>query len=129
MQNDTLYVDPDPPTWPNNGIRLNRWYRNLPSFIERLRRYHWVSGPWRFKYVQLRVDTRNGNFLLFDQDGKLASPDEMFPEGPPDRSELERALAYLTPHPSTNGPVQLTPAKMREAISIIRLALGMEKAA
>lgn len=37
---------------------------------------------------------------------------------------LEQALAYLTPHPTTNGPVMLTPAKMREAIAVIRAALG-----
>jgi hypothetical protein len=38
---------------------------------------------------------------------------------------LEQALAYLTPHPSTNGPVHLNPEKMREAIAVIRAALGV----
>jgi hypothetical protein len=38
---------------------------------------------------------------------------------------LEQALAYLTPHPSTKGPVHLNPEKMREAIAVIRAALGV----
>lgn len=33
---------------------------------------------------------------------------------------LPDALAYLTPHPSTKGPVILTPEKMRRAIEIIK---------
>jgi hypothetical protein len=37
---------------------------------------------------------------------------------------VEDALAYLRPHPLTNGPVILTPEKMRKAIGIIELALA-----
>lgn len=37
---------------------------------------------------------------------------------------LEQALTYLTPHPSTKRPVHLDPEKMREAIAVIRAALG-----
>jgi hypothetical protein len=42
---------------------------------------------------------------------------------------LDEALAYLRPHPSTKGPVILTPEKMREAISVIEDAIGDAKGA
>lgn len=76
-----MYDDPNPPAWPNNGIPFNRWYSDLPQFLERLRRFRWYKDGHRFKYVSLRIDTRNGNFVLFDRAGKPASPDELFPPG------------------------------------------------
>jgi hypothetical protein len=36
-----------------------------------------------------------------------------------DSKTLDQALAYLTPHPRTNGPVILDPAKMRVSQSLI----------
>ena len=37
---------------------------------------------------------------------------------------LADALAYLTPHPSTKGPVILTPEKMRAALAVIESVLS-----
>jgi hypothetical protein len=40
---------------------------------------------------------------------------------------LDEALAYLSPHPLTNGPVILTPEKMREAVGVIQSSLAAER--
>jgi hypothetical protein len=67
------------PAWPDNGAPFgNQWFRELPVFIECLRRFQWVKN-FRFKYVMLRIDTRNGNFLVFDQDMNPAKPNDLFP--------------------------------------------------
>lgn len=77
---DDIYHDPNPPAWPHNGIPFNRWYINLPEFIRRLASFQWYKGGHRFKYVRITVDTRNGNFVIFDRDGKAACPDDLFPQ-------------------------------------------------
>ena len=37
---------------------------------------------------------------------------------------LADALAYLSPHPSTKGPVILTPEKMREAVGVVEAEIA-----
>lgn len=63
-----MYDDPNPPKWPHNGIPFNRWFRKLHDFIYALQHdFSWVKNPvgWKAKYLNIRVDTRNGNFLVF----------------------------------------------------------------
>jgi hypothetical protein len=67
--------------WPNNGIEFNRWYSGLTRFIVMLKYFAWVDNS-EFKYVNIRVDTRNGNFLIFaDRKGegerRRADPNEI----------------------------------------------------
>ncbi|WP_316196656.1 hypothetical protein [Bradyrhizobium sp. SZCCHNS3053] len=56
--------------WPNNGVAGNRWYSSLIRFIITLQFFSW-SRDNRFKYVNIRIDTRNGNFIVLtdDKDG------------------------------------------------------------
>lgn len=79
------YDDPDPPKWPNNRTPSNRWYSGLHAFIYALKhRFSPYTNPlgMRAKYINVRIDTRNGNFLVFtdDQSGnctRQTSPDEL----------------------------------------------------
>jgi len=55
-----------PPHWPDNGSPFgNQWFGDLRQFMDRLREFDWTKNP-RFKYVNIRVDTRNGRFVLYD---------------------------------------------------------------
>lgn len=93
---DDIYHDPDPPTWPHNGIPFNRWYTNLPEFIRRLSGFQWYKDGHRFKYVRITMDTRNGNFVIFDRDGKPACPDDLFPAGDPTMAtEIEKSREII----------------------------------
>ena len=65
--------------WPNNGIENNRWYTGLTRFIGVLKQFEWIRDS-RFKYVNIRIDTRNGNFLVlhdFDRGGGRVDPMEI----------------------------------------------------
>jgi hypothetical protein len=59
------------PEWPNNGIEFNHWYHGLTRFILTLKHFEWIKDS-RFKYVNVRIDTRNGSFLVLtdETDGK-----------------------------------------------------------
>ena len=82
--------DPNPSAWPSTGPAENRWFRDLPGFLARLRRFHWGTNT-RFKYVTLVVDTRFGHFRLRDRDGVEAGVDEIFPPGSPPCPEADIA--------------------------------------
>jgi hypothetical protein len=67
--------------WPSNGISHNRWFTGLHRFILALNAFHWPRAS-EFKYVNLRIDTRNGSFLVFgerDEKGerRRVDPDEI----------------------------------------------------
>lgn len=64
--------------WPSNGIEFNRWYSELTRFIVMLQFFHWPENA-EFKYVNLRIDTRNGGFLVLgdEKDGERRRVDPM----------------------------------------------------
>ena len=60
-----LAVDEIPDTWPNQGA----WYAGLSKFADLLER---AGAFWccdmKLKYLSLWTDTRDGAFLIFDDD-------------------------------------------------------------
>lgn len=65
--------------WPNNGIEFNRWCSGLTRFVSVLRHFEWGKAH-KFKYVNIRVDTRNGMFLVLhdlDNGGGRVDPMEI----------------------------------------------------
>lgn len=74
---DTRPVD----AWPSNGISFNRWFTGLTRFIIMLKYFHWPKAS-EFKYVNIRIDTRNGNFIVFSDkmengERRRVDPDEI----------------------------------------------------
>jgi hypothetical protein len=59
------------PEWPSNGIEHNRWYTDLVRFIGALKQFAWIKKA-EFKYVNIRIDTRNGRFIVLsdEKDGE-----------------------------------------------------------
>jgi hypothetical protein len=57
--------------WPSNGVEFNRWYTGLGRFISVLKHFAWIKKA-EFKYVNIRIDTRNGNFIVMsdEKDGE-----------------------------------------------------------
>ncbi len=67
--------------WPSNGIDHNRWFTGLQRFIVMLRHFDWPKAS-EFKYVNIRIDTRNGNFIVLsdeqdDGSRRRVDPDEI----------------------------------------------------
>lgn len=85
MMHDPFYDDPNPPNWPNNKTSFNRWFHGLHALIYALQhKFSPYRNPkgMRAKYVNLRIDTRNGNFLLFcdglkEGEHERISPDDL----------------------------------------------------
>ena len=64
--------------WPTAAPAFNPWHRELARFIalvEASRGMWLVDSP--LKYLELRVDTRSGQFVLKDRDGNRISPDRV----------------------------------------------------
>ena len=67
--------------WPSNGIDFNRWFTGLHRFIVMLKHFEWYRASG-FKYVNIRVDTRNGYFIVLsdpnaDGNRRRVDPDEI----------------------------------------------------
>lgn len=68
-----LYKDENSPKWPNNGTPFNRWYNKIHAFLYALQNdFYWSKHPLfgKVKYLNIRVDTRNGSFLVFREADK-----------------------------------------------------------
>jgi hypothetical protein len=78
------------PEWPNNGIEFNRWYTGLGRFIRVLQAFYWGKAP-QFKYVNIRIDTRNGNFLVLTDEKERVDPMEIAKHV--DMSKVDDAIA------------------------------------
>jgi len=69
LKNQLEFVD----DWPidDQAIKSNQWNKNLSQFIK----YIEVAGAfwcedWNLKYLNIRVDTRDGAFIIYDENGK-----------------------------------------------------------
>lgn len=62
------------------GSKNNVWNEKieLPDLVRYLQNSPrlWL-GSTRFKYVSIKIDTRDGNFLIIDSDGKVVSRNEI----------------------------------------------------
>lgn len=67
--------------WPQHGPAFNSWCNDLPRFIAILADAAdeaWWSSDSDLKYLDLRIDTRDNSFVLFDRDHKARiSPDRV----------------------------------------------------
>ena len=59
---------------------MNNWEHNLQEVIDVLKDngFLWLKGDTRLKYVTIKIDTRDGAFLLFDREGKEIQPKDIF---------------------------------------------------
>ena len=72
--------------WPHD--EPNGWNLNAAKFLEMLQAQPlmWLFLT-RAKYIELRIDTRDGGFNLYDRDKKPLSPDEVI-------KAIEEATAF-----------------------------------
>lgn len=58
--------------------RVPDWWRDASAFLAKIKSHPdlWV-GHSDYKYLELRVDTRDGAFLLRDRNGKEIRPDHV----------------------------------------------------
>lgn len=66
--------------WPAEGPDFNRWNTDLVAFAQALADAAdeaWWACDWQLKYLELRIDTRDGGFVLFDRDHNVISPDRV----------------------------------------------------
>lgn len=64
-----------PETWPSRGPDFNRWYCDAAAFVALVQKYPsmWLKN-WQLKYLDIRIDTRSGHFVLYDRDKQPVSP-------------------------------------------------------
>lgn len=57
------------------------WYTDAASLLiaikDRLNPKLWQKEP-RFKYLNFRIDTRDGSFTITDRNGEEVTPDQLF---------------------------------------------------
>lgn len=62
--------------WPHD--KPHGWNLNAARFVELVRSQPlmWLRLP-RAKYIELRIDTRDGGFNLYDRDRRPLNPDDV----------------------------------------------------
>lgn len=64
--------------WPTRGPDFNAWHTNLTDFVKMIEA---SDGLWLvdsdLKYLNLRIDTRTGDFLVFARDDEGVSADRV----------------------------------------------------
>lgn len=68
--------------WPKHGPEFNRWNGDLKRLVELLSanaedRSGWWTMDTPLKYLEIRVDTRDGGFVLRDRDGVVIQPERV----------------------------------------------------
>ena len=68
----------DSTEWPNTG-EMNKWYLDLYRFMAILKDTTpgWWVNDSVLKYLNIRMDTRNGNFRLYGEGQVQVSPDRV----------------------------------------------------
>lgn len=67
-------------TWPTSGPDFNSWNLDLPRFtklLDDVKDHPWWCADSQLKYLEIRIDTRDNGFLLFDRDRNRVSPDRV----------------------------------------------------
>ena len=62
----------------------SKWNPSAVAFLQQVARKPdlWLDNS-SLKYLTLRVDTRDGAFLLYDRNGNMISIEDVFPQGKP----------------------------------------------
>jgi hypothetical protein len=66
--------------WPKHGNKVNEWYSDIQRFIRYLCLFDkepWWSMDSELKYLDIRIDTRDNGFLLFDRDRNKVEPERV----------------------------------------------------
>lgn len=68
--------------WPKDNYEhgSNEWEHDIGAFAKLLQDNadnHWWGMDTKLKYLNVRVDTRDGGFVLFDRDNNRISPDRV----------------------------------------------------
>ena len=67
-------------TWPRHRPAFNAWNDDLTAFaklIDDAAGEYWWCYDTALKYLQIRVDTRDGGFVLLDRDGNRVEPERV----------------------------------------------------
>jgi hypothetical protein len=103
--------------WPSNGIPHNRWFKGLHRFIIMLKHFHWPISA-EHKYVNLRIDTRDGSFLVIgnkpscDCNRSHIDPDDIAKHV--DMNKVDRELAKMIAGTVTTDVRSLLHTTVRE---------------
>ena len=64
--------------WPTRGPDFNAWHKQFGQLADMVQRNPdlWLKDS-ALKYLNFRVDTRSGDFLVEDRDGNRISPDRI----------------------------------------------------
>jgi len=64
--------------WPTNGAGFNVWYKELHAMVSVINSNNkmWLINP-KLKYLNIRIDTRRGDFVIFDRDRNAVDPNEI----------------------------------------------------
>lgn len=75
---DLMGGTPEPQDWPASGPAFNRWNDDVAAFVKLVQDNpgFWLSD-FQLKYLDIRIDTRDGGFVLKDRDGEKISPDRV----------------------------------------------------
>ena len=77
QRHSTAPQQPERP-WPVRGPDFNQWYTDAAKFLFFVQQHPiaWCRDS-RLKYLNIRVDTRSGAFVMFAQDGEeKVTPDD-----------------------------------------------------
>ena len=90
FNHEMMHTDKDgnvlqvPASFDQNGIAENPWYGDSARFVAEIQRrpHRWLAKS-KTKYLDIRIDTRDGGFVVKDRDGNRISPNEVLgiPEG------------------------------------------------
>ncbi|MHC2249941.1 hypothetical protein [Bradyrhizobium elkanii] len=103
--------------WPNNGIEFNRWYTGLTRFIAMLKRFQWIKNS-RFKYVNIRIDTRNGYFLVLTDHREDGQQDRVDPMEIAKHVDMKKVDVDIAPTEVSIKPMHLSDGRTDYFVSI-----------
>ncbi len=68
-----------PERWPTTGEEFgNPWHRNATAFLTLIDQHRGFWGrDFDLKYLNLRIDTRNNQFVLLDRDNQRIHADRV----------------------------------------------------
>ncbi len=62
--------------WPKTGPDFNEWNKDADKFLALISKHpHMWCYDTQLKYLNMRIDTRSGNFILHDRDGNKVQPE------------------------------------------------------
>jgi hypothetical protein len=78
-----LKTDPNPDEIFKEMVEANRWHEDLEQAITTIRgllnawpKWSWVKNT-SCKYIQIKIDMRDGGYVLLDRDGNRISFDQL----------------------------------------------------